>query len=368
MKPCYIVLLSVLLAGCKPTPVVHSSGYPQLLSDWGQLEVRGQQLTVHSEATVYDLNTPLFSDYAQKFRSVWTPPGEGIEVTADGELNLPVGSVVTKTFYYNREGDQLVHTGYEPVSGPASEPAFGTSLDLDKVRLLETRVLVHTESGWRGLPYIWNQGQTEATLEITGGLIPLVVKGLGEFNYIVPDFNQCQGCHVTNVAAGGMRPIGLKAKHLDKSYSYAAPGLDQLTYLTERHAISGLEGAEYIVSARWQEPEVPLDKAARSYLDINCSHCHSRTGPADTSAMYLTLEETDAIHLGVCKPPVAAGQGTGGHLFGINPGHGQESILTFRLQSNDPGAMMPELGRTLVHAEGVELISNWIDKMAGDCG
>lgn len=84
--------------------------------------------------------------------------------------------------------------------------------------------------------------------------------------------------------------------------------------------------------------------------------------------MFLTMEETDPIHLGVCKPPVAAGQGTGGHLFGINPGHGQESILTFRMQSDDPGAMMPELGRTLVHAEGVQLIADWIDDMAGDCG
>ena len=63
-----------------------------------------------------------------------------------------------------------------------------------------------------------------------------------------------------------------------------------------------------------------------------------------------------------------AGQGTGGHLFGINPGHGQESILTYRMQSDDPGAMMPELGRTLVHVEGVQLIADWIDDMAGDCG
>jgi len=138
--------------------------------------------------------------------------------------------------------------------------------------------------------------------------------------------------------------------------------------ITDRDGISGLERAEYPEIVDWRQPEAELEAAARSYLDINCGHCHSRTGPADTSAMFLDIAEADQIHLGLCKPPVAAGQGTGGHLFGINPGNGDESILTFRMQSEDPGAMMPELGRTLVHKEGVQLITNWIDSMTGDCG
>ena len=33
------------------------------------------------------------------------------------------------------------------------------------------------------------------------------------------------------------------------------------------------------------------------------------------------------------------------------------------MQSTNPGAMMPELGRTLVHDEGVALISDWIKSM-----
>ena len=55
----------------------------------------------------------------------------------------------------------------------------------------------------------------------------------------------------------------------------------------------------------------PLDDRARAYLDINCSHCHNPNGPADTSGLNL---EPDALAaaLGVCKPPIAAGGGTGG--------------------------------------------------------
>ena len=71
--------------------------------------------------------------------------------------------------------------------------------------------------------------------------------------------------------------------------------------------------------------------------------------------------------LGQCKPPIAAGRGSGGHLYSIVPGHADESILRFRLATNDPGMMMPELGRSLVHKEGLALINGWINSLEGQC-
>jgi hypothetical protein len=38
------------------------------------------------------------------------------------------------------------------------------------------------------------------------------------------------------------------------------------------------------------------------------------------------------------------------------------------MASTDPGSMMPELGRSLAHAEGVALIQQWIAEMDGNCG
>jgi hypothetical protein len=73
-------------------------------------------------------------------------------------------------------------------------------------------------------------------------------------------------------------------------------------------------------------------------------------------------------HLGVCKPPVAAGRGTGNHNFDIVPGHPDDSILPFRLSSREPGVMMPEQGRSTVHLEGLALIRDWIAAMPGQCG
>ena len=37
--------------------------------------------------------------------------------------------------------------------------------------------------------------------------------------------------------------------------------------------------------------------------------------------------------------------------------------MIYRFESTDPGIMMPELGRTMVHKEGLELIRNWIESM-----
>jgi hypothetical protein len=49
--------------------------------------------------------------------------------------------------------------------------------------------------------------------------------------------------------------------------------------------------------------------------------------------------------------------------YDIVPGKPDASILYYRIKSNDPGVMMPELGKKLIHEEGVELIREWIAAM-----
>jgi hypothetical protein len=67
--------------------------------------------------------------------------------------------------------------------------------------------------------------------------------------------------------------------------------------------------------------------------------------------------------LGIYKTPVAAGRGSGGFTYDIEPGLPEKSILLYRIHSSDPGIMMPEIARRLVHKEGVELIRQWIKEM-----
>src|SRR5690606_21602798 len=104
-----------------------------------------------------------------------------------------------------------------------------------------------------------------------------------------------------------------------------------------------------------------LNHAARDYLDVNCAHCHRPEGAQGvTSQLFLNVENTSAFNLGVCKRPGSAGAGGGGLTFDIVPGDPDASILAFRLQTEDPGAMMPLLGRSLAHDQGVDLIRAWI--------
>ncbi|MEO6103700.1 MAG: hypothetical protein ABIP44_08695, partial [Pseudoxanthomonas sp.] len=110
-----------------------------------------------------------------------------------------------------------------------------------------------------------------------------------------------------------------------------------------------------------------IEARARAYLDVNCGHCHSPTGPAITSGMWLDAAISDPLKLGFCKQPVAAGKGTGNRMYDVAPGAADASVLIFRMDSDDPSVMMPELGRSVVHKEGVRLIREWIDSQHGTC-
>ena len=63
------------------------------------------------------------------------------------------------------------------------------------------------------------------------------------------------------------------------------------------------------------------------------------------------------------KRPVAAGRGSGDRAFDIVPGDPDASILMLRVESTEPGIMMPELGRHLPDPDAVALLRDWIASM-----
>jgi hypothetical protein len=111
---------------------------------------------------------------------------------------------------------------------------------------------------------------------------------------------------------------------------------------------------------RADDPRLPLERRARAYLDVNCAHCHNPRGPANTAGLDLRFAQNDPVKLGIGKPPVAAGSATGGRLVDIAPGDPERSILLHRMESVEPGVMMPELGRKIADDAAVELIRLWI--------
>ncbi|MBS0571285.1 MAG: hypothetical protein JSS28_11790, partial [Proteobacteria bacterium] len=160
------LLAAVLLAACArgPAPPVHyfADGEPPKLSDWHVLIDDGSVLRLNEGVVPYDLNTPLFSDYAHKLRTVWMPKGEAAKYEATAAFDFPVGTIISKTFYYPLPAGD-VHDGKSVARTYATAHDFhGTGLDKRHVRLVETRILVRREHGWDAIPYSWNAQQTEA--------------------------------------------------------------------------------------------------------------------------------------------------------------------------------------------------------------
>ena len=368
------------LAACSgASQPVHffAEGRPGKLSDWHVVSRKGGSLELNEGVVPYDLNTPLFSDYAHKLRTIWMPAGSAATYSADGNFEFPVGTIISKTFYYPlpkgavHEAKAVART-YDQSRDFSDHRNGKRDLDLAQVHLIETRLLVRREGGWQAFPYVWDAAQREAVLARTGDAKPLELiadDGAREpFTYVVPNENQCAGCHVADLKSKQIAPIGTKARHLNRDYEYAAGNENQLVQLTKVGYLTGISNpASAPKNADWHDAAQPLDRRARAYLDVNCGHCHNAKGPANTTALDLTIFAAADRYLGVCKPPVAAGRGTGDHYFDIVPGKPQDSILPYRLRSNEPGVMMPEQGRTTTHREGVDLIETWIASLHGAC-
>ncbi len=303
---------------------ITGTAFPAKLSEFGFFADGARQVPA-ARVYPYALNTPLWSDGAEKLRFIYLP--EGMQLIADGEglLQFPVGAAILKTF------------------------AFGEGAER---RLIETRVLLRRADGWVALPYRWNAEQTEATLALAGGRIDLVTPAGEAISYAIPNKNQCKTCHASS---NKVTPIGPKARNLSVRWMgdmLKAGKLDRLPP----------GGATMPVWAGYTAKS-PAEPFARAYLDVNCAHCHQPGGGASNSGLDLRWEQSDPHAFGIGKRPVAAGRGAGENEFSIVAGHPDESILLYRMASAAPGIAMPELGKASVDKQGVAVVGRWITEM-----
>lgn len=273
----------------------------------------------------YTLRSPLFSDFAEKRRFIFLPTGTHMLAHGSGLVEFPLGTAIIKSF------------GYPAANG--------------RLRLIETRLLLHRASGWVALPYIWRADGSDADLRLAGGRQLVSFTGpdgqARQVNYAVPNRNQCKNCHESG---GVVTPIGPRVMNME-----LAPRQRNL-----------VQGADWVAARmpRWDDPASgSLNDRARAYLDVNCAHCHTPRGSASNSGLFLEYWRPASMETGLFKRPVAAGRGSGGFEFDITPGAPDASILLHRLRSTDPGVAMPELGRSSVHDAGVALIRAWIAAM-----
>jgi uncharacterized repeat protein (TIGR03806 family) len=318
----------------------------------------GQSFQYNNAVIPYELNIPLFSDYALKARAIYIPEGQSAQYNESDVLEFPVGTIIIKSFIF---------------------PSDVRFPDKD-LRLLETRLLVLSDSGWKAWPFVWADDGSDATLHVGGKVLDIDFTdfdgAVRHANYLIPQRNQCSKCHKNKNEEGVGRivPIGPKARHLNRNYPYPTGSSNQLSHLATRGKLTGLPELDTVPASfdatDFEELNVgslddaTIEKAARDYLDINCAHCHNpKAANGETSQLFLNIENQDEFHLGICKLPGSAGKGGFGRTYNIVPGAPNESILMYRTETEITGAMMPDLGRSLQHNAGAALLYEWILRM-----
>lgn len=342
---------------------------------------------------LYDLTTPLFSDYASKHRVLFLPPGqpavwnEGNASAPNATLDFPVGTVIAKTFSFKNGDDE---------------------------NIVETRLLFHRDAGdgdslWEGAAWMWKTdgegNRTEADLAVSGGKVavawdyadpdPDVAKTYvgSTDSYAVPHPNQCGNCHNNEDRQPGYAPIGPKVRLLNRSMDYDHDGsadANQLQHWVDLGLLSGapalgVDGELIAVNAqRLPRFDVPGDRfinpgvqenhpadseahnteqRARAWLETNCAHCHNRKGLASSTGVFFDAFRNVNLNYGVCKFPNTAGSASGGRDYDIVPGSADGSIASFRIHAEDSGIQMPPIARSVSHAEGVAVIDDWINNV-----
>ncbi|MGB3607981.1 MAG: cadherin-like domain-containing protein [Psychroserpens sp.] len=312
------------------------------LSEYQFFDGEMKNLEPSNGVVPYELNSALFSDYAQKKRFVWMPSGSKATYDSDfTPLQFSIGSVIIKNFYY------------ENVQPSNSQ------------RIIETRLMYLTAEGWNFAEYVWNDDQTEATFTTQGSFtnIEWLENGItNAVNYRIPSRTECFACHNK---FGTPLPIGPKPQNLNRDLNYSDGTFNQLQQWIELGYLEDNLPAAIVSTVKWDDETLDLDLRVRSYLDINCGHCHSDESYCEYRPMRYAFNDNDEdINKGVCVEPDTQIAGTS-HI--VVPGNTDASVLRFRLNSIEEQNRMPLLGRTLTHEEGVRLIEEWINSLNGEC-
>jgi uncharacterized repeat protein (TIGR03806 family) len=293
----------------------------------------------------YQPASELFSDESSKKRFIWLPKNTAFTYASDFEIyDLPTGAAIVKTFYY-----------------PKVQPQ-NTQL------IIETRVMIKKNEGWIFAEYIWNEDQTDAFLDMNGAykLINFERENgqLTQVNYRIPSDTECMICHKSNDTP---IPIGIKPQNLNHNLVYPnGQTKNQISHFKDLGWLSPNTPNPTLYAVNYKDENQTLALRVRSYLDINCAHCHRSDSHCDYRPIRLALNETEnPINIGVCVVPDQIVDPTLTHI--IVPGNALRSVLHYRITTNDDAHKMPLLGRHMIDNEGVQLIESYINSLNGNC-
>ena len=323
-----------------------AASFPPLLSQTGAFSDVAA-LTPSPGLIPFDVNSPLWTDGALKWRWIAVPTNAQIAFATSAPWVFPPGTVLVKHFELGVND---------------TNPAIR--------KRIETRLLIVSSNGAAfGATYRWRADHQEADLlagSLSENITVQTATGTRKHRWSYPSPSECLMCH--NSQAGFV--LGPKTAQLNRDLAYAQSGVadNQLRAWNhlglfgaplDENAISGLPKMFSLTNAT-----ASLEARARSHLDSNCAHCHRPGGPAHATfdARYeLPLAQQGLINgrvswsLDVWNPRVIA------------PGDAERSMILSRLTRQD-SFKMPPLGRNVTNAQAEQLFRAWINGMPREGG
>ncbi|MAT15496.1 MAG: hypothetical protein CMJ46_09540 [Planctomyces sp.] len=323
----------------------------------------------------YEIVAPGFHDGATEELWLAIPKGGWIEPAGWGGWNFQDGAVALQT--------------------------LSLELTPGEKKRIETRLLTRQEGEWLGYSYLWNDEQTEATLvEKNGRKVELAEADphqpgkTRKLTWNIPSRAECMSCHsrqanfvlsLNNIQldvkkdVGGeqksqidmMKALGFfeKARQPVKAERPAPPAARSkiVPTLAERPRIRkpGPVKAETPRESGYAlvnpyDGSADLHLRARSYLQVNCAHCHVKDGGGNAK-MELELRQPDRLTQIFGVAPL---QGTFDLADGllIAPGEPARSVLFYRLSKLGSGHM-PQVGSHAVDPAAREFLHAWIESL-----
>ncbi|MCO8124033.1 PQQ-dependent sugar dehydrogenase [Stieleria sp. TO1_6] len=324
--------------------------FPRRLSETGLFASTAEQIAAPG-VLPYAINAHHWADHTQSQQWV-AIPGQaqvGIFDKPDwrtgqvlGHFSFPQDAVLAKTVFYQPD---------------PSKPQ-------DKVRL-ETQVLHRNGDDWNAYNYIWNDDQTDAVLQDNVAsdrpieiLDPDQPAGIRKQIWHHSSRDECLQCHFWN--AGTVHGFKLNQLNRDDPFSsgnqlqrFAQSGILEPGLLQNKAADTDPIASPY-------DETVSLQDRARSYLHMNCAHCH-RFGGGGTAAFEL-IGSLPLEKMGVVDALPTQGTFALPDARVIAPGDPCRSVLFYRLIKSGRGRM-PQFGPSLIDDQGAALIHDWITSL-----
>lgn len=329
-KPTKILLLSLFVAivssSCDimdswmVSEIPNKYEFKSILSDYELYKGDYSNLAPSNGIIEYELATPLFTDYAAKQRLIRLPEGKKLQVNPDGSFSYPDSTLIAKTFYYQSIQKEDSH----------------------EYDIIETRLLYFLDNKWNVAVYEWNRDQTEAYL-IEDGKTRDAKWVTPDGNrkstkYKIPSLAECTTCHQSS---NKVVPLGAELANMNVTIRIDNESINQIDHLKNKGLFHTSQLSQIDSFPKWDDTEKPLNRRARAYLDVNCSHCHTKSGFAGYTSLHLDYE-TGFAQTGIAQ-----------HKRNIRQ----------RMRSKWKGEKMPLIGTTIIHDEGVELIEQYLNEL-----